>query len=474
MILTRQNALVLVPLLLAWLWWGTCREATSIRKARWVAATLVGLLLMLFPWALRNRIVTGQWILTTPNLGQNFAMGNHPEATGTYLPFRRGRATAEHEQTEWVRAAEQAVGRPLTAREVSDYYLDAALDWIRSHPTAWLRLTARKILMVWNAYETPDTEDYYLYCERATLLRWLDHVWHFGVLAPLAVAGLVLTFGTWRRLWALYTWLALITLAVAAFVVFARYRQPLVPVLVMFAAAGLVTGAGQLRQRSYRRLILPGVLAALTALAVNYPVHEHRRPVARSYSNHAVVLADQQRYDEALSELERAFALAPADVDTHFIAGSVLLELGRFDDALTQYTRARDGDSQYAAAHRGIGDALTGLGRLDEATEHYARAVELDADDHVSLNCLAANLARRGRYGDALYLFNQALTLAPDYAEAYLNLGNTYLALGRTDEAVAAYQHALELEPDYVDALRNLRVVEITRGRSAATQSKAP
>ncbi|MFH1747260.1 MAG: glycosyltransferase family 39 protein, partial [Planctomycetota bacterium] len=94
LILTRQNALLLIPLLLAWLWLGL-RQHAYRRRAAWTLATLLGLTLTLLPWVMRNRAVTGEFVLTTPNLGQNFAMGNHPDATGTYLPFKRSRATAE-------------------------------------------------------------------------------------------------------------------------------------------------------------------------------------------------------------------------------------------------------------------------------------------------------------------------------------------------------------------------------------------
>ncbi|MCK4343152.1 MAG: glycosyltransferase family 39 protein [Phycisphaerae bacterium] len=239
LILTRQNMLALAPLIIAWLWFGL-RARPRLQRLQWAGLAALGVVLTLFPWALRNRVVTGEWVLTTPNLGQNFAMGNHPEATGTYLPHKRGRSSAEHEQAEWVKAAEKACDRPLSAREVSDYYFAAAAEWIKANPGAWLRLTLIKCSLVWGAYELPDTEDYYLYQEWSLLLRTLDRVLHFGVLCPLAAAGVVLTCQEWRRLWFLYGWLLLTTLAVAAFVVFARYRFPLVPVLLIFAAAGLV------------------------------------------------------------------------------------------------------------------------------------------------------------------------------------------------------------------------------------------
>ena len=463
LILTRQNALALVPLLIAWLWF-TARPAPAPRRLLLIAASMIALLIVLSPWALRNRIVTGELVLTTPNLGQNFAMGNNPKATGTYLPFKRGRSTGEHEQEEWTRAAEKASGRSLSPREVSAYYLHAAMDYVKADPGAWLYLTAKKCLMTWNAYEAPDTEDYYLYKQDSLLLRAGDYFLHFGVLCPLAVAGIWLTVRRFRELWLFYAWLLVTTVSVAAFVVFARYRMPLVPVLAMFAGTALIEAVLLLRGRQLRALAGPAVAAGVAAFASNWTVHLERRPYSFSYVNHAVALADQRRYADALDQLHQAFALRPNDVDALMIEASVLLDMGRYDEAFDCYQRAQAGDPQYSGAARGMGDALAGLGRFAEASEQYRRALSLDPEDYVALNDLATVAARQGRLAEAVELFNRVLAIAPKYPEAYLNLGNTYLEAGRVDDAARAYEHALRYRPRYTDALYNLGVIGANQG----------
>ena len=462
--LTRQNALALTPAVLAAAWLG--RTAAG-QRARLVgmAACAAGLLLALLPWVLRNRIVTGEFVLTTPNLGQNFAMGNGPESTGTYLPLRRGRSTGEHEQAEWRRDAERALGRALSPREVSDYYLSTAWTWVRAHPADWLGLLHKKWRMVWDAYEAPDTEDYYLYQQHSNLLRALDRVFHFGVLCPLAAAGIALTLADRRKLWFLYAWLLIVALSVAAFVVFGRYRFPLVPVLVMFAAAGIVQTVRRLRRREWRAILVAGILAGGVAWMANRPVDHERRAAPFAYVNHAKALADRRRYDEALAELDKAFALSPDDVDRHLMVGGTLLDMGRFDEARAHYQRAQAGDPTYGGAIRGLGDALVGLGRYAEAAAQFRRALEMDPSDHIARNGLGIVAAREGRFADALAAFERVLRAAPDFAEAHLNLGNTHLAQGRVDEAVAAYERALDVRPHYTDALYNLGVVDARRGR---------
>ena len=455
LVLTRQNAMALAPVVLIWAWFST-REASRWQRTIGVSLCLCGLVAMLFPWALRNRVIIGSWTLTTPNLGQNFAMGNHPEGTGTYLPFRRGRSSGLHEQQEWTRAAEQATGRSMTPSEVSDYYLESALAYVRGEPAAWLKLMGKKLLMVFGAYEAPDTEDYYIYEEWSPLLRVLDRVLHFGVLFPLAAAGVVLVGGRWRELWFLYVWGIVTALAVAVFVVFGRYRFPLIPVLVMFAGAAVVFGVRSIRMGAWKRLGSAGALAVVVALVSNWPVHAERRPYPFSYTNHAIALAEQRRYDEALEELDKALTLAPNDVDADFNKASMLFDLGRVDEALVYFRAARAGDPAYAAAAVGEGNTLLALGREDEAEAAFYQALELDNQQQPSaINGLGQIAARRGRFSSAVDLFERVLKQAPDFVPARINLGNVYLSVGQAAEALSVYETVLELEPDNLDARYN-------------------
>jgi tetratricopeptide (TPR) repeat protein len=469
--LTRQNALALAPLILAWVWWSSIGAARSARVAR-VCACGLGLVLTLLPWAVRNKVVLGDFVLTTPNLGQNFAMGNSGMSSGTYYEFKRGTGRAEVEQDAWVRAVERAIGHAPSAREVSDYYLDQSLGWMKANPGAWLKLMVKKWFMVWNAYEAFDTEDYYVYRERASIIRELDPVLHFGVLAPLAATGVVLTFSQWRRLWLLYGWLVFTALAVAVFVVFARYRFPLMPVLVVFAAAGLAEGFLFLRQRRFRPLV--GGVAALVAAAVacNWPIDHRREPDAVSYTNLAVVLRDAHRFEESLAASRSALGMSPEHVGANLVMCNTLAEIGRFTEAgpYCEYVVAAAPD--YSAGYRGMGDVLMGLGRLNEAVERYSKALEVDPDDYRALCMMATAFARMGRASQAIELFETVIQAAPNYPEAHINLGNTYLVAQRLEEAIAAYERAIELRPGSVEALYMLGVAEQAKGEPGKAESR--
>ncbi|MFO0972774.1 MAG: tetratricopeptide repeat protein [Phycisphaerae bacterium] len=466
--LTRQQALVVAPLV-AWVVW---RQAGG-RWRRALALFAVGLLATMGPWVARNRVVLGEWVLTTPNFGQNFAMGNHPEATGTYLPMRRGAANGEAEQAEWVRMAERATGRRMSAGEVSAYYAAAAWGWVRENPAAWGRLLLRKLGMVCSAYEAYDTEDYYLYAERVAMLGLLERWFHFGVLLPLGAAGAVLA---WRRrgdrpgVEALVAWIVLNGAAVALFVVFARYRVTMIPALMMLAGYAAVRGVAEIRRRSAGRVILAGVAAAVAAVVANGPGTTARRTVARSYVNHAQAWAVQGMWAESLAEAERAVRGWPNDGEARVASGDALLELGRAEEAVGRYEAAMSADAGNTRAASGLGNALLALGRLDEAEAAYRRAAEAWPGDRVARRGLASVTAQRGRLAEAAGMFEALVADEPGYADGRVNLGNVYAGLGRMSEAEQEWEWVAATGPGSAAAFENLYNLARSRGDAAAAR----
>lgn len=148
------------------------------------------------------------------------------------------RGDPRHESQDARLLAEEARGRPLTPAEISNYWMQRSWQDIAAYPAEWLRLLAWKGLLTWHTVELVDGEGPRVHAHFSPVLAALAWVLHLGVLCPLAVLGLWWTRHDWRRLWILYAMLLSLAAAVAVFYVFARYRYPLVPVTMLFAAAG--------------------------------------------------------------------------------------------------------------------------------------------------------------------------------------------------------------------------------------------
>ncbi|MEE9293987.1 MAG: tetratricopeptide repeat protein [Phycisphaerae bacterium] len=403
--LTRENALALGPVVVAWLvFWLPSRSLRGPlpygrgsdgtrgcpRTDRWAAVAMVvaGLGLTLLPVGFHNQRVGGEFSLTTFQMGPNFYMGNHAEADGRYKPMVAGRETPQFERADATMFAERAMGRTLTPREVSHYWLAQSWKYIRSDPFGWLRLLGLKWCLTWNRYEIPDTEGYFIYREFSPLLSLLGRVLHFGVLCPLAVLGVALTWSRRRELALLYV-LALVTAgAVALFYVFGRYRLPLVPILGIFAGAGVVETLGCVTTRRWPALAGALAIALAAAVWVNWPINPETKMNASQWGNLGVVLAQRDRLNQALPCFEQAVAMYPQAPRLQQFLADALSLAGRYAEAIPHYRKATQLEPRRAHAHFNLAVALERVGRIDEAIEDYHKAVDIDPTDQEALKAI--------------------------------------------------------------------------------------
>jgi tetratricopeptide (TPR) repeat protein len=521
--LTRENALVLVIVIVGWV-----ILHSGVRSA---IAVALGIIVVLLPVAVRNSMVGGGFYITTSQFGPNFYIGNHSGATGTYQSLRYGRGAPEYERQDATELAEHAAQRKLTPAGVSGFWTARALNYITSNPGSWLKLMIRKVALLGNATEMVDTEDQATYAEWSMILRLLGPITHFGVLVPLAILGIVATWPDRSRLMVVYAVLIAYATSVVVFYVFARYRYPLVPILTLFAAAGIVAVSSAPRFTS-RPFILRVAVVAAAAILVNWPIvsvptmravtetnlgtalqADHRVDDAITYYRHALAmqpdyapaynnlgtaLREQNRLDEARSsyqqalELQPEFATAhynlanllldkgdgvaaidhyelairnePASADVHSNLGMAFALTGRIDDSIREFRMAIDLDPASAKAYRNLGDTLSSQGRLVDAIFALHRAVELDPGDADVHYDLASALLERGNLDEAISEFGATLRLAPTMVNAHNNLGIALGSRGRLDDAIVEFRRALAIEPGFAGAQQNLRLALGQRG----------
>ena len=275
--LSRENALILAAVLPLWI--GLYfSDSPILNRLQWIGLFFAGVLLVLVPVGMRNLAVGGEFKLTTSQFGVNFFIGNNPQADGTYGSVRNVIGEPHFEGKDAKRLAEKALGRDLTPGEVSDYWWQKSWNYILSQPGQWFALLGAKWLLVWNAREIEDSDDFYIYQQWSWLLRSLAWVSHFGILAPLAAMGIFLTVKQWRQLWLLYAMILSLAASVAVFYVFGRYRLPLVPFLALFAGAGVARAIALYKEKNFRPLMIAALLLLGTGIVVNWPIIEISGP----------------------------------------------------------------------------------------------------------------------------------------------------------------------------------------------------
>jgi 4-amino-4-deoxy-L-arabinose transferase-like glycosyltransferase len=227
--LTRPSALALAPLLAAPL----ADRRYPARVRRHVAASaLLGFLLALAPWMLRNAAVYGEFVPVNDAGGSAFYQGNSNWMVRFYdlknlEDYRRWSAAMFADLERQTRAVEATAGHSPSAK--TRYFVRKALEERRADPGSWPRLLAHKIWDWLRPYPSP--------------LFWPPwSVWTVGAIYAagtiLAVAGLVLAPRPGVRLFAV-AYLALTMAVHVAVIVVWRYRVPYWdPVLLLYGSFG--------------------------------------------------------------------------------------------------------------------------------------------------------------------------------------------------------------------------------------------
>ena len=424
--LNRENARVLYPVILGWLALGF-RAVPARTRVLWAAVFTLAAAAIVVPVGVRNAYISGEFLISTSQLGPNLYIGNHAGARGSYEPLVAGHGSPEFERDDATRLAETAAGRRLSPTEVSDYWVGRTIADIRSAPGAWLVLVGRKLLLTFNARELVDTESLEAYAEFSRVLAALSWL-SFGVVFPLAVFGAWHLRDQWPRLAVLYASLVGLAGSVAVFYVVARYRFPLVPITLMLAGSGIVALPQLVRKARW----WIGVSLAGAAAVVCYA------------------------------------PFAAAGDETYINIGEELVRAGRPADAIPVLERAVAASPDYAPAHFNLGVALARTGDPQKALERFAAAVRLRPDDAESRSAFALALQESGDATHALEQFREAARLSPTDPKAQFNAANALVQGGDARTAAAYYEAALRLRPDYAEAHTNLGLALRSMGDHAA------
>jgi 4-amino-4-deoxy-L-arabinose transferase-like glycosyltransferase len=308
--LTRANFLLFAPLgALAY----ALEPGTRAERMRRPAALLLGAALVLAPVAWRNHHVSGAWVLTTTQAGQNFFTGNNPtNPYGAYgaVPFVR--PNPHFEEIDFRAAAEERAGRAMTPGEVSAFWFREGFAHVASDPAFAARAFARKGILFWNDFEISDNQDQYLLERFSWVLRLplLD----FGLVAPLALLGAVVGFRSRRGVRLLVGFVAVYWLSLVVFFLFSRYRLPVVLALAPLAALGALDLVRRIRARRGvgRAVALVAAAALVCHLRLGIFHRDHPLAVEMRLRHLAATQREVGQLDASIASLAEAVAQGPA------------------------------------------------------------------------------------------------------------------------------------------------------------------
>lgn len=364
--LAQEHLLLLTPLMLVFL--ALRRSDEYAKRLLMVVGVVVGLAIVFVPIGLRNQSIGGTFLITTSQLGANFYLGNNPGADGHYHAFREGRGDAEFERIDAADLAQRVMGRRLTPSEVSSYWLGQSLDFMRKQPLVWLALSAKKWHLVWHERELPDTDSLLAYADQSTVLQSLFAVWNFGILVPFALAGIALRWREGRS----DAWLRLailgVSVGVAAFIIYGRYRYGLALLLLPFAGTAFVSACSTLRRLWSRsgpllavvdgKVVATAVCAFVAgAVLTHWPLPERDMRAINYYSVAVRILDWQGSLADAEEILRRTIAIAPNEGYPYFALSVVYKRQGDFVREVAMLRRALTLAPGVEAGYAALADA---------------------------------------------------------------------------------------------------------------------
>lgn len=215
------------------------------------AAVLVGTcIIVLAPWIVRNYRVHGELVFVKSTLGYAFWQGNNPRSLGTdKVPQPAAKRVLEGEH-----ATLAETNRRLWAARHKTLYIDdvaltpadyrqlaqlseprrsaelgrRAMEFIRRDPAAYVRLCSNRLRFFLFADETNPKASHPLY-------RWSSLVW-----LVLASLGGLAAGRSWKRLWPLAGIVATLVVFHTLVISSSRFRMPLEPLTLVWAAAGVL------------------------------------------------------------------------------------------------------------------------------------------------------------------------------------------------------------------------------------------
>lgn len=425
--IARPTVLLFVFAFALWMVWRSyCKRESLIKPA---VLFLIGVILPILPVTAHNWSKSGELIPIGTYAGMNFYIGNNAQSDGisARLPNARKDWWGMMEDAE--RMAIQESGRNLSESEQSSFWLRKGLGEIADHPLFFIKNTLKRSVLLFEGIELSNNFDFYFFAREVPILKvliWSRGVYFpFGILMPLAVMGLLLGVRQSDKTLTLALFLAAYVPTIILFFVTARYRLPLVPFLIIFAAYAITRLPETIR--SFKRKKSMALLLLLIGL---------------------LVFCNLDLYNTAPNNKAQGYYTLAALQDRQ----------GHTADSEQSYRLTLREDPTFAEAYNDLGLMVARRGDLDQATSLLKRGSELDPNNYVLAYNLAYIYLLANRPDAAVEPLENVLRIVPDYTEARNNLGLAYMRLQVYDRALDEFGRLTQSAPDFADGWYNIGV----------------
>lgn len=425
--IARPNILLpalLLPILLFFLY-----RKNTLKKT---IGLFCGILIVVSPILLRNYIVGKDFVPIASQAGINFYIGNNPSSDGTTAIAPGTRGTWWGGYHDAIRQAEKAMGKKLKPSEVSNYWLKKGLKFIKDSPNLYIKLLVKKFFLFFSGMEISNNKDIYFFKEYSiisNLLIWKIVIpktknipffifgFPFSLLLVFAITGIIFSIKEKDKeklllLFFIITYL----ISVIIFFVNARYRMPVIPLLIMFSVFGFIE---LLKRKNKPYFFIP----IIVFLIFNINLPKFAPPgKAQSFYNIGIAYAKKQQFNKALK----------------------------------YYKKAADEDSLLYNVYVNIGNVYARFNYDTDAEKSYKRAIEINPKYEKAYFNLGHLSLKKQEFSEAYSYYKKAFSLDPDYYLAYFYAGIVKERMGESEIANEFYKKCLSINRDFIPAKKKL------------------
>jgi tetratricopeptide (TPR) repeat protein len=225
----------------------------------------------------------------------------------------------------------------------------------------------------------------------------------------------------------LFIFTAVYFLSLLPFPPLARYRLPLVPFALVFAASCAVNVFDNIREKRAGELALTAILLLPLLVLTNTTSMKGRLDrFGREYYHEGMAYLAEDDTEKALESLNKALRADPCDADIY----------------------------------EGLGDVYIKRNEPGLARACYENALEIDPGFAEALEKLGVVYAREGDIEKAMDIFNEVLASFPtENASTHINLAACYLETEDKESARKELERALVVDPDSFPAFYRLTIL---------------
>ncbi len=414
----RANILLfLIPAVL-WLWFGnkTVEHKKIIYKA--ILFLTIGTAIPVSILTIRNYAAAGDFVLTTSNGGINFFLGNGENAIGIYHTPADFDLSSDFSGEKY---AEKITGQNLSASETSNFWYKKGFNYVLNHPFNEIKLLYQKTILFFDKDENPQSFIMSLNFFRrnfSTVLNY-DRLDFYPVFI-LALIGFILSLKNWRRFLLIYLFTASYIFSTILFFIIGRFRVGITPVFIAFAGYALLEGFYFIKEKKYKKLVVPVSAAVIFLLLEAFTVPDYSFNDYAAYLSLGDISANEGRYREAL----QYYSLSLKQKEyykTYMQMGNMFAYQKDFKKAEVAFKKAIEMAPNFALAHFNIATLYSQTGRFDKALENYDTTVKLDPSFAEAYKNRAIIYYMEEKYEKSLANFEKYLSLT-DNEQAKVNV----------------------------------------------------